>query len=140
MALKRTSFAVAIAVLILGTAAALRYMQGLDLIEPDVARRTMQVMIGLILAAYANLMPKDVGRWRASARAAARAQSVLRVGGWSMALAGLAYAGLWAFAPLAFANIASMVVVAAAMLITMGYGGWALLACRSKDTTAFNLH
>jgi len=53
-----------------------------------------------------------------------------------MTLAGLAYAALWAFAPLGFANMASMGVVALAMLITMGYGGWTLLACRSKHTTA----
>ena len=136
MILKRTSYAVAIAVLILGTAAGLRYAQGLDLIAPDTARRTLQVMIGLILAAYSNLMPKDVGRWRPSAVAAARAQSALRVGGWSMTLAGLAYAGLWAFAPLAFADVASTAVVASAMVITMGYGGWTLLACRSRRTTA----
>ena len=81
-------------------------------------------------------MPKDVGRWRASAVAVARAQSALRVGGWSMTLAGLAYAGLWAFAPLGFANVASVVVVASAMLITMGYAWRTLLACRSKRTTA----
>jgi hypothetical protein len=136
MILKRTSIAVAIAVLILGTAAGLNYAQSLELIGPDAARRTMQVMIGLVLAAYANLMPKDVGRWRASAVAVARAQSMLRVGGWSMTLAGLAHAGLWAFAPLAVADIAAMAVVAAAMLITMGYAGWTLRACRSKPTTA----
>jgi hypothetical protein len=136
MILKRTSFAVALAVLILGTAAALRYAQGLDLIGADAARRTMQVTIGLILAAYSNLMPKDVGRWGASAAAVARSQSVLRVGGWSMTLAGLAYAGLWAFAPLALADVAAMAVVVSAMLITMGYGGWTLLGCRSKSTTA----
>jgi hypothetical protein len=136
MILKRTSFAVAVAALILGTAAALRYAQGLDLIGPDAARRTMQVMIGLVLAAYSNLMPKDVGRWRVSVPAVARAQSVLRVGGWSMTLAGLAYAGLWAFTPLAFARVAAMAAVASALLITMGYGGWILLACRSKQTTA----
>ena len=136
MILKRTSFAVALAVLILGTAAALRYAQGLDLIGGEAAKRTMQVMIGLALAAYSNLMPKDVGPWRASALAMARAQSALRVGGWSMTLAGLAYAGLWAFAPLAVADVASIAVVALAMLITIGYGGWTLLACRSKHTTA----
>ena len=135
MILKRTSLAVAVAVLFLGSAAALRYAQSLDLIGPDAARRTTQVMVGLILAAYSNLMPKDVGRWPASPKAVARAQSALRVGGWSMTLAGLAYAGLWAFAPLAFADVASIVVVASAMVITMGYGGWTLLACRSKRTT-----
>ena len=132
MILKRTSFAVALAVLIMGTAAALRYAQGVDLIGPDAARRTMQVMIGLLLAAYSNLMPKDVGRWRGSTLDVARAQSALRVGGWSMTLAGLAYAGLWAFAPLGSANVASMAVVASAMLITIGYAGWTLLACRSR--------
>ena len=116
-----------------GTAAALSYAQGIDLIDSDAARRTMQVMIGLILAAYSNLMPKDVGRWRASARAMARAQSALRVGGWSLTLAGLAYAGLWAFAPLAVADVAAMVVVAVAMLITMGYGGWTFASCRRQD-------
>ena len=136
MILKRISSAVAVAVLILGTAAGLSYAQRIDLIGPDAARRTMQVMIGLILAAYSNLMPKEVGRWRASVLAAARAQSALRVGGWSMTLAGLAYAALWAFAPLGFADVASTGVVALAMLITMGYGGWSLLACRSKHTTA----
>ena len=131
MILKRTFFALALAVLILGTAAALKYAQGLDLVGSDAARRTMQVMIGLILAAYANLMPKDVGRWRASALAMARAQSALRVGGWSMSIAGLTYAALWAFAPIAFADVAATAVVASAILITMGYGGWTLLACRS---------
>jgi hypothetical protein len=136
MILKQISLAIAVAVLIVGTAAALSYARGLDLVGPDAAKRTMQVMIGLILAAYSNLMPKNVGRWRASALAAARAQSVLRVGGWSLTLAGLAYAGLWAFAPLAFADIAAMAVVASALVITMGYGGWALLACRSKRATA----
>ncbi len=136
MNLKRTSFAVAVAILILGTAAALSYVQRLDWIAPDTARRTMQVLIGLSLAAYSNLIPKDVGRWRASALAMARAQSARRVGGWSMTLAGVAYAGLWAFAPLAVADVASVAVVALAMLITMGYGGWTLLACRSRRTTA----
>lgn len=136
MILKRTSAAVALAVIILGTAAALSYAQTSDLIGPDAAKRTMQVMICLMLAAYSNLMPKDVGRWRASALAMARAQSALRVGGWSLTLAGLASAGLWAFAPLAFAGVAAMVVVASAMLITLGYGGWTLLASCSKQTTA----
>ena len=79
MFLKRTTFAVAFAVLILGMAASLKYAQSLELIAPDAAKRTMQVAIGLMLAAYANLMPKDVGPWRASALAMARSQSALRV-------------------------------------------------------------
>jgi hypothetical protein len=136
MILKRTSFAVALAILILGTAAASSYAQVLGVIGPDAAHRTVQVMIGLTLAAYANLMPKDVGRWRSSPLAVKRTQSVLRVGGWSLTLAGIAYAGLWAFAPLAFADVAATAVIGAATLITVGYGGWTLRACRSTPTTA----
>ena len=133
MILKRTSVALAIAVFILAAAAALRYAQELGSISPDAARRAMQVMIGLLLAAYANLMPKDVGRWRVSARAAARSQSVLRVGGWSLTLAGLAYAGLWAVAPIAFADVAAAVIVAVATLVTLGYGLWTSASCRWQD-------
>jgi len=134
MILKRKSSAIVLAVVMLGTTAALAYAERLDLIGSDAARRTVQAMIGLVLASYSNLMPKDVGPWRASALAEARAQTALRVGGWSMTLAGLAYAGFWAFAPLPVARVAAMSVVASAMLITMGYGGWTLLACRSKQT------
>jgi len=135
MILKRTSFAIAIALLILGASAGLSYAQSLGLIGADAAKRTMQVIIGLTLAAYANMMPKDVGRWQASAVAVARAQSALRVGGWSMTLAGLAHAGLWAFAPLQVANVAGMIAVASAMLVTLIYSGRTLIACRSKQAT-----
>jgi hypothetical protein len=133
MILKRTSIAVALAIGILAAAAALRYAQDLESISPDAAKRAMQVMIGLILAAYTNLMPKDVGRLRASARAAARSQSALRVGGWSLTLAGLGYAGLWAVATIAFADVAAMVIVAIATLVTVGYGVWAFVSCRWQD-------
>jgi Ca2+/Na+ antiporter len=135
MMLKRTSFALALAAFILAAAAALRYAQGLEIISADAARRTMQVMIGLILAAYANVMPKDIGRWRASARAAATSQSALRVGGWSLTVAGLGYAGLWAFTPIAFADVAATVVVAAATLLTAAYGAWAFFTCRRTESS-----
>lgn len=130
MILKRTSLALVLAVFILAAAAALRYAQNLESISPDTAKRVMQVMIGLLLAAYANLIPKDVGRWRGSVRAAAKSQSVLRVGGWSLTLAGLGYAGLWAVAPIAFADVAATVIVAIAMLITGGYCVWTFVSCR----------
>ena len=135
MILKRTSVALALAAFILIAAAALRYAQGLEIVDADVARRTMQVMIGLILAAYANIMPKEIGRWRASVRAAARAQSAMRVGGWSLTLAGLGYAGLWAFTPIPFADVAGTVVVAAATLVTLAYGGRAAFTCRQTETS-----
>ncbi len=133
---KRLVYSLALAAVILATSAMLTYAQSLDLVGPDVARRTMQILIGLVLAGYANLMPKDIGRMRGTVQAAARSQSALRVGGWSLALAGLGYAGVWAFAPIEVADSASTAIVVAAMLVTLAYGGRTLLACRRTGSSA----
>lgn len=134
MITKRLGFALAIAAATLATAAGLRYAETVGWLTEEGARRAMQVLIGLGLAAYANLMPKQIGSPRASLKAAARTQSALRFGGWSLTLAGLTYAGLWAFAPLAFADTASMVVVLVPTLLTLGYGVWAFTSCRAAPT------
>lgn len=131
MITRRLGFALALAAATLATAAALRYAEGAGWLSQDTGRRAMQVLIGLGLAAYANLMPKQIGSANRSATAMARTQSALRVGGWSLTLAGLAYAGLWAFAPLALADTASMAVVAGATLLTLGYAVWAFTSCRT---------
>ena len=131
MIIKRTAFAIALAVIILAIAAGLKYSESIGLIGAEEARRTLQVLIGLCLAAYSNLMPKQLGRLRGSPVAAARAQAALRVGGWSMTLAGLAYSLFWAFAPLPVADTASMAVVASAMAVTLGFAGWAFTSCRA---------
>lgn len=130
MITRRLGFALALAGAILAVAAGLRYAETAGWLTADTARRAMQVMIGLGLAAYANVMPKQLGRPGASARVAAGTQAALRVGGWSMTLAGLAYAGLWAFAPLPVADVASTVVVVAAMVVTLGYAVRAWATCR----------
>jgi hypothetical protein len=131
MIIKRLSFAVVLAASILAVAAGLRYAEGAGLIEAEGARRAMQILFGLVLAAYANLMPKQLGSARRSPHAESRAQAALRVGGWSLTLGGLAYAGLWVLAPLAVADRASMVVVATALALTLGYALWSFAACRS---------
>lgn len=133
---KRLTWAIALAVFILGSAFAIRYAENTGMLSDEAGRRTMQVLIGLMLAGYANLMPKQLGRARSSPVAEARAQAALRVGGWSLTLAGLTFAGLWAFAPLAFADTASVVVVAAAMVVTIGYSVRAFNACRPGDAAA----
>lgn len=129
MIVKQLGGGIALAVAFLAAAAALRYSASQGFISEDVATRAVQVVIGLGLAAYANVMPKRIGGRRGSIEADTRAQSALRVGGWSITLAGLAHAGLWAFAPLSFANPASMVVVAGAMVLTLGYAVWCFITC-----------
>jgi hypothetical protein len=128
--IKQLAFAAAFAAILLGLAAGLRYASDAGMLADEAAKRIIQAVIGLSLAAYANFMPKQLGPARGSPHAESLAQASLRVGGWSFTLAGLAYAGLWALAPMPVANYASMAVVAAAMLTAAGYAILAFTACR----------
>ena len=130
MILKRFGAALALAVLFLAATAALRYAASQGVIGEDFATRAVQVIIGLGLAAYANVMPKQVGGSRRSIEAETRAQAAQRVGGWSITLAGLIHAGLWAFAPLSVASTGSMVVVGGAVILTLAHAGWCVTARR----------
>lgn len=132
MIAKPIAWALALAAVFLGLAFALRYAGATGWISEDLSRRIVQVIIGLGLAAYGNLMPKQGGKPRASVRAETAAQAALRVGGWSMALAGLIYAALWAFAPLAFADAASLVVILGAIALTLGFAIRAGATCRAR--------
>ncbi len=127
--------ALVLAATFLGVAFALRFAGATGWISEDFSRRAVQVIIGLGLAAYGNLMPKQGGKLRASVRAetaAQAAQAALRVGGWSMALAGLVYAALWAFAPLAFADAASLAVILGAIALTVVFAIRAGVTCRAR--------
>ncbi len=130
MMIKRLGFALGVAAAFLALAAGMRFAAAEGMISEDLAQRIVQVLVGLGLAAYANVVPKQVSGPRRSLEAETRSQAALRVAGWSMTLAGLAYAGFWAFAPLPFAGAVSMIPVAAAMVLTVGYALWSFTACR----------
>lgn len=130
MVIKRLGFAFGVAAAFLAVAAGMRLAAAEGIVSEDLAQRIVQVLIGLGLAAYANVMPKQLSGPRRSVEAETRSQTALRVAGWSMTLAGLAYAGFWAFAPLPFADTVSMIPVAVAMVLTLGYALWCFAACR----------
>ena len=123
--------ALTVAALIIAVAFGLKAATAAGVIDQDQSRQIMQILIGLGLAAYANLMPKQIGSARRSPLVQARTQAALRVGGWAFTLAGLTQAGLWAFAPLGIADTGSMVAVAGAMAVTLGYAIWCYAACRA---------
>ena len=132
--IKSLSQGVALALVFLATAAGLRFAANAGWIGADSGARAIQVVIGLGLALYGNLMPKQIGAARRSARAETAAQAALRVGGWSMTLAGLAYAALWALAPRALADTGGMIAVGAATALTFGYAVWSFATCRGART------
>lgn len=122
--------ALVIAAAFLAITAGLGYARTQGVLSDEFVKRTVQVMIGLGLAIYSNFTPKQIGA-PGSPHAEAWKQHILRVTGWSMVFAGLAYAGLWAFAPMKIANTASVAVVLAAMAISIGTAIRAAIACRT---------
>jgi len=88
--------------------------RSMGLIDGDAVTRLVMAATGLMLVWYGNRMPKTIVP-------AAKARQVQRVGGWSMVLSGLIYAGLWAFAPLDIAFTAGCAVVVAGLVLTIGY-------------------
>jgi hypothetical protein len=134
MITNRLVSSVTLAAAFLAVVFGLKAAQNASWLDAETTGRIVQVLIGLSLAAYANLMPKQIGSAKRSPLVQARTQAALRVGGWAFSLAGLAYAALWAFAPLPFADTASMVPVAGAMVVTLGYAIWCYAACRAAGS------
>lgn len=102
---------VGIAVMVAATQA-----QRLGYIESDAVVRIFQGVVGLYVVWLGNRLPKSI--------APSGALQVARIGGWSMALSGLAYLGLWAFAPMRVAAILGPIVVLIGIAISVGYGLW----------------
>ena len=112
-----------VAILVLALGASFARQQGL--IDADTTTRIVLGAIGLQIAWFGNRMPK---RFAPSAKA----QQVQRVGGWSLALSGLVYAGLWAFAPFPVALIGGCGAVILGIAVTIGY----CLSVRDKAKAA----
>lgn len=91
----------------------------LGYVDAETVTRWVTGATGLMVAWFGNRMPKTfvpqswARRWR-------------RVAGWSLALSGLVYAALWAFAPIPMAVIGGCGAVIAGIAVTAGYG----LSCR----------
>lgn len=95
------------------------------MIDGDTVTRIVLAVTGLMVAWYGNRMPKTFAP-------SASARRVTRVGGWSLALSGLLYAGLWAFAPFDLALWLGCGAIIAGILVTVGYA----ISLRGKAGTA----
>jgi hypothetical protein len=93
----------------------------LGYVDADTVTRVVVGVNGLMIAWYGNRMPKTFVP-------SASARQARRVGGWSMALSGLVYAGLWAFAPIQTATFGGCGALIVGLAVTFGY----CLALRDK--------
>ncbi len=87
----------------------------LGYIDRDTVIRLGTGVTGLWMAWYGNRMPKTL------VPVPAAAGQARRVASWSMVLSGLAYAGLWAFAPIPVAVWAGCAAVLTGVAVTLGY-------------------
>ena len=126
MMTQRITGGLTIAFGLLSVAAGLAYARRIGVVSPDLAMRGAMAAIGLMVALYGNDIPKVVKMNSPCVRA------VQRFAGWAFVLAGLAYAGIWALAPMGLAADGAMVAVGSAMAAVVGYALWT----RSRTTRA----
>jgi hypothetical protein len=126
MMTQRITGALTLAFALLSVAAGLAYGRRMGFVSPDLAVRGTMAAIGLMLAFFGNGIPKVI------TVTTPRARAIQRFAGWAFVLAGLAYAAIWALAPLTQAAEAASAAVAAAMLGVFAYGLW----MRSRPTKA----
>lgn len=118
MASKPLMTGLAVAVVLLAAAAALKIGQHAGIIDRNTVESAFQALMGLMVAFYGNLIPKNLGRSR-GVEHDRRMQPVLRVSGWAFTLAGLAYAVLAFVQPREVADAAGMFAIASALAITL---------------------
>jgi len=83
----------------------------------DLSARAWGVAMGLVLAAYGNVMPRHLVRYDPNATGPSPRQACLRFAGRTFVLAGLAHALVYALAPMSLAGELAMLPVAAAVLL-----------------------
>lgn len=110
---KPIAFGLAQAAILLATAAgatAVVVATRGQVISHDMAIRLSMMIVGLSLALQANFIPKSLPV------RSARSQAYKRLSGWAFVMSGLAFAAVWAFAPMDIAATLSMAPVAIAMV------------------------
>lgn len=90
---------------------------------PAFKERSGGVLTGVVLAIYANAVPKQTG--------SAQARSVRSAIGWSLALAGIGYMLAWLFLPLAQAADTGLAVMLCAALFAAARSAWLVMKHRS---------
>jgi hypothetical protein len=117
------SLAWGIGILVLALGAT--FARKLGYVDGDTVTRLVIGANGLMIAWFGNRMPKAFVPF-------VWARQVRRVGGWSLVLSGLVYAGLWAFAPIPVAIAGGCAAILAGIGVTLGY----CLSLRAKAKTA----
>jgi hypothetical protein len=83
-------------------------------VDGETVTRVVIGLTGLMVASFGNRLPKTFVP-------SARAREARRVAAWSLVLSGLAYAGLWMFAPIPVAVMGGCAAVLSGIAVTAAY-------------------
>ena len=115
-------FAIAVAAALLAIPLGAKLGQALGWIAADngdLMARLFGIAGGLILAAYGNVIPRQLDRYDPARSDPARWQRLQRRAAWSFVLAGLACAAIWVVLPVKAAALWSTVPVALSILLVL---------------------
>ncbi|MGB3626435.1 MAG: hypothetical protein WA989_11415 [Henriciella sp.] len=101
------------------------------MLDPDLARRGVAIMLGLMLVVTGNYVPK-LRLFQASGGQAGTS-AVDRFAGWTFVLSGIAFITTWVFAPIGSAMLASPMIGAAGFLLVLAR--WIAWGDRSGAST-----
>jgi len=124
----------ALGAVMLAAAAALKLAGHAGLVSQEMVGRGGQAIVGLMLAVYANFIPKTPPA-AVSHPLAHRGQALLRLTGWAYTVAGLIYAAASLFAPLGLSTTLSVGAVLAAFVLSLGCFVWICVQRRPTPTS-----
>ena len=90
-----------------------------DPLSPELAQRTLGVLMGGLIVFYANATPKTLRPLTEMTCDPRAEQAMRRLVGWSVTLGGLAYAATWMFAPLGSARGIALSFLGASVLVVL---------------------
>jgi hypothetical protein len=98
-------------------------------VEPgELSKRAFGVIIGGLVVAYANVIPKQA--------TSARRAGLLRFCGWMLVLGGLAYAVVWLLAPLPWAQVLAMAALLTAVVLVAARVLWSVRSNSNSPTAS----
>jgi hypothetical protein len=117
--------ALLIAGALVGAAVTLRVLTPSHL-SPDLARRMMGVLLGVIVMVYANAVPKALSPLMQIRCEVAEEQAIRRFTGWSLVLGGMAFALAWLVAPIERANLIAGTALGVALFLALVRFTWGM--------------
>lgn len=119
--------------LVAGLFIAISIGQGTGLVEGDFSMRLAAAMMGILVAICGNVLPKLARRIEMARESAAAFASADRFAGFALVVSGIAYAGIWIFAPLERAMFGASLVGLGGFLLAL-----ALWMVKARPTSNYS--